>query len=302
MSSPLVRVGLDVGGTSIKVGAVDDTGQVLHRDSSPLDGPRDLEEFLDKMTALARGAGVKDELGVGIAGLVDRDAGRVDVSPNLEAIQGVDLRALLAERLGLSEAKVVLENDANTAALGEARQGAAKGIDNVLVVTLGTGIGGGLVTNGELYRGDGGLAGEIGHLVIEPGGHPCGCGSAGCAETLASGRAAERRAHAAGLPAEAPGDVGLLCEKARSGDQDARHLLHEIGRDLGFALAAMITLLDLRTFVIGGGFGAALDLLDTGIRSGIDRRTFGRESKEIHVLPAKLGSDAGWIGAAYLPG
>lgn len=300
MSENAVRVGLDVGGTAIKVGAIDSSGKIVFRDSKRLDGNRDQEEFLSKMVELARAAQVQDKLGLGIAGLVDREAGRVEVSPNLAAIEGIELRRELATRLQLDEKNIEIENDANVAALGEARLGAARGIEHAMVLTLGTGIGGGLISDGELYRGAGGLAGEIGHLVIDPSGQPCGCGSVGCAETLASGRAAERRAHAAGLPKSRPGDVALLCEEARAGDQEAHALLQEIGRDLGYALAAVVTLLDVRAFVIGGGFGAALDLLAPGIHQGLDERAFGRGSESVRVLPAELGSDAGWIGAAHL--
>ncbi len=293
-------VGLDVGGTAIKVGAISKSGEVLFRGSEPLGDERDAESCLRKMVSLAKRAGVQNQLGVGIAGLVDRAAGRIDVSPNLQSLVGVELRAQLAQELGLEQAKVVLENDANVAALGEARRGAAQGESNALVVTLGTGIGGGLILDGKLFSGNSGLTGELGHVVIDPNGPLCGCGARGCAETFASGTAARRRAVEAGLPREKPGDLPLLCDQARAGNADAISLLHDIGRDLGFALATTLTLLDIRCFVIGGGFGAALDQLEPGIREGLEQRTFGDRVPSVRILPASLGSDAGWIGAAEL--
>lgn len=294
------RVGLDIGGTAIKVGALSGDGEILFRDSSALGEDRSAKAYLETMVALARRAGVRDQLGVGIAGLVDRKLGRVDVSPNLEALVGFDLRSELARELKLEEANVRIENDANVAALGEARLGAAKGEDNAMVVTLGTGIGGGLILNGELFGGEAGLTGELGHVVIDPDGLLCGCGTRGCAETLASASAAERRAREAGLPAAKPGDLPLLCAAARAGDKPATELLFSIGRDLGFAFATVVTLLDVRCFVVGGGFGAALDLLDAGVRAGLEERTFGERTQSVKLLPATLGEDAGWIGASLL--
>ena len=293
-------VGLDVGGTAIKAGAVSETGQILFRESLPLGDSQSLESLLSAMVSLARKAGVEDQLGVGIAGLVNREAGSVEISPNLPDIEGVELRKLLAAHLGFEEHQVSLENDANAAAFGEVVMGAARDIENSLMITLGTGIGGSLVQEGRLVRGEGGLAGELGHLVVDPSGILCGCGSRGCAETLASGSAAIRRAREAGLPHSAPGDVARLCEEARAGQTQCLDLLHAIGRDLGHTLAAAVTLLDIRTIVVGGGFGAALDLLEPGIESGIEERSFRCASRKITLLPAALGADAGWIGAGRL--
>lgn len=293
-------VGIDLGGTNIKAGAVDADGRVLEKRSVPTglaDGPA---AVLDRMAALARELGIDGPLGVGSPGLIDHAGGRILECPNLQDLQEVPMRDELARRLGVPSTRVALENDANVAALGEHWLGAGRGVDDVLVVTLGTGVGGGLVLGGKLYSGPGGMAGEVGHVVVDPRGPRCGCGRLGCLETLASATAAQKRAAAAGLPAGAPGNLEQLAQRARAADGPERALLREIGRDLGRGLGAALSLLDLRTFVLGGGFGAAADLLEPGVREGLEERSYGRRIASVRVLPAGLGSDAGWIGAARL--
>jgi glucokinase len=144
------------------------------------------------------------------------------------------------------------------------------------------------------------MAGEVGHVCIDPLGPPCGCGRRGCVEQFASATAAIRRAKAAGLPEGSPGDLELLAKQARAWDGPERALLQDVGRDLGRGLGVVVCLLDLRTFVIGGGFGAATDVLEPGIRAGLRDRSYGDRLLHVRILPAKLGGDAGWIGAARL--
>jgi glucokinase len=194
---------------------------------------------------------------------------------------------------------VRVENDANVAAQGELWLGAARGERHALVVTLGTGIGGGVVLDGRLFVGEG-LAGEIGHVTVDACGPQCGCGARGCLETLASASAASRRARERGLPAAAPGDLELLATRARAAAGPERELLLEVGLDLGRGLASAVSLLDLRTFVLGGGFSAALDLLEPGIRRGLAERAYGERVASVRLVRALLGPSAGWIGAACL--
>src|SRR5262249_4509221 len=167
------------------------------------------------------------------------------------------------------------------------------------LLTLGTGIGGGLILCGELFIGEG-LAGEPGHLNIQPEGHPCGCGMRGCLEQYASATAARRRALERNLPREAPGDLKRLAELARTSAGPERALLEEIGYDLGRGLAAVVVLLDVRTFLFGGGFSAALDVLEPGIRRALVQWTYGERAASVKLLGATLGPSAGWIGAARL--
>lgn len=293
-------VGLDLGGTSIKGGAASEQGEILDRRSVDIDRALGAKGLIDALAGLARDLGADSCVGLGAPGLFDRERGVVLESPNLAFLEGVGLRGELARRLALDETAVLLENDANAAAIGEHWIGAGRGESDLLMITLGTGVGGGFILDGVLYAGPGGMAGEIGHLVVDPAGLPCGCGSRGCLETLASATAAQRRAVALGLPRDRPGDLVRLAEIARQAPGPERDLLHEVGRDLGRGLAGVVTLLDIRLFVIGGGFGAALDLLGPGIRAGLAERTYGRRLENVRVVPAALGTDAGWMGAARL--
>ncbi len=297
---PAVAVGIDVGGSAIKAGRIDDDGKVRAEASVPVPhkGPADAATLL---AAAAREVGARAgvPIGVGVPGLLERASGTVLQSPNLPWLDGVAIRAALAAALRVDEALVQLENDANVAALGEQWRGAAEGQRHACLVTLGTGVGGGLILNGALFVGEG-LAGELGHVTIDPHGPVCGCGGRGCLEVYASATAARRRASERNLPEDAPGDLELLTERARAGSSAESRLLEEIGRDLGRGLGAVVSLLDVRTFVVGGGFAAALDQLEPGIRAGLRESTFGARVEDVRVVRAKLGPSAGWIGAARL--
>ena len=293
-------VGIDIGGTSVKAGALRADGTILEELGFDPGFARGPAHALDSIAEHARrlaAPGSLRALGVGVPGLLRRADGFVMSSPNIKGFKDLPLRAELARRLGLAPERVVVENDANAAALGEQWLGAARGRSDLLMVTLGTGIGGGLILDGKLYAG-GGLGGEVGHIVVDPRGLPCGCGARGCVETLASATAARRRAIEAGLPKDSPGDLKLLCDIARRGPGPERSLLFEIGVDLGRGLGPVLCLLDINVFVFGGGFSAALDLLDLGIRQGADERSYGGRGGGLELLRATLGPAAGWIGAA----
>ena len=303
-------IGFDFGGTSIKAGAVTPAGEVLGERSAPngLDvGPEEAfarmaamwRELGGEVGAAAAGAGTEPGIGIGIAGLVDTAAGVVVQTPNLPGMDGVSLRDGLARATGLPPERIRVENDANAAALGEAWIGAARGEPHAIVVTLGTGVGGGLILDGRPFSGAG-MGGEIGHVVVDPLGPVCGCGSRGCLETLASATAARARATAAGLPADDPGNLELLTERAAASPGPERALLEAVGTDLGRGLALALCLLDVRLFVFSGGFSAAFEQLEPGIRAGLRERAFGERVAEVRLRRAQLGPAAGWIGAAAL--
>jgi glucokinase len=291
-----LRVGVDLGGTAIKAGAISTSGQILERRSIPAELDRGPQDLADRIAGLARELDFGETVGIGVPGLLDREAGRVIMSANLHQIDGFALVDAVAERLEIPTSNVALENDANVAALGEAWAGAGREQADFLLVTLGTGVGGGIVLGGEIQTGTGGLAGEIGHICVDPNGPLCGCGKHGCLETLASATAASSRARELDLPE----DLAELSAQATKGDLRAQELLHDVGLDLGRGLAAATVLLDLRVYVIGGGFGAALELLRPGIEAGLEERAYGRVAEDYTILPAELGPDAGWVGAARI--
>ena len=291
-----LRVGVDLGGTAIKAGAISASGQILERRSIPAELDRGPQDLADRIADLARELDFGETVGIGVPGLLDREAGRVIMSANLHQIDGFALVDAVAERLEIPAGNVALENDANVAALGEAWAGAGREQADFLLVTLGTGVGGGIVLGGEIQIGAGGLAGEVGHICIDPNGPLCGCGKHGCLETLASATAASSRARELDLPE----DLAELSAQATNGDRRAQELLRDVGLDLGRGLAAATVLLDLRVYVIGGGFGAALELLRPGIEAGLEERAYGRVAEDYTILPAELGADAGWVGAARI--
>jgi len=290
-----LRCGLDLGGTAIKGGLVDD-GCV--REATSVETPHALEACVEAMVGLVEGlAALQDTepqaIGLAVPGVADAVAGTILDAPNLPFLNGAPIAALLAKRLGRP---VKLDNDGNAAAWGEAVAGAGRRERDFLMVTLGTGIGGGLLLDGKLYHGVGGMAGEFGHLRTSHG-RPCGCGATGCLEAIASARAMETLA-AQELGKSLP--LPELAAAAREGDADACAVFQTAGTCLGEALAEVALLLDLRLFLFGGGGAPVLDLLAPAALDVLDRRCFGRTAKDFRLLQGALGNDAGLVGAAYL--
>jgi glucokinase len=315
-----LAIGIDVGGTKIAGGVVDEDGRILAeaRVVSPADDARRIEDtiagLVEQLRAeqQAEGAGpVVEAVGIGMAGYVDAARSTVMFTPNL-ALRDVPLRADLQARVGLP---VVVENDANAAAWAEFAFGAGEDVDDLLLLTVGTGVGGGIVLAGQLHRGAFGVAAEVGHLRMVPGGHPCGCGNRGCLEQYASGSALVRNARqraVAGAPETLPlvgragGDAAaitgpMVTELALEGDPFAASLLAELGRWLGEGIAALATVLDPAVTVIGGGVSAAGDLLLEPARAAFLGEVIARDHRPVQDLRlARLGNRAGIIGAADL--
>lgn len=303
-------VGVDVGGTKIAALRIDPSGRVLERvtRSTPAD---DMGATLAGLVDAARdvlGPRVT-AIGVGAAGLVDRRTGVLAYAPNL-AWRDADIPRTVSEALGLP---VVVDNDCTTAAYAEWRLGSARDVDDVLYVGVGTGIGGGLILGGRLHRGAVGFAGEVGHVVVDPDGPPCGCGNRGCWETVASGgaitrdgrRAVSRHAHSS-IAERAGGDPravtgALVADAARAGDPAARGILAEVGTRLGEGIAGLVNVLDPHLVVVGGGAVQAGDLLLAPARVAYARTVEGRELRpQVPIVPAALGPEAAAIGAALL--
>lgn len=305
-------IGIDIGGSKVAGGVVDAEGRVVARirRETPYDAAATDAAIVEVVEAL-RVAHPIEAVGIGAAGFVDAARSVVRFSPHL-AWRNHPARDVLERRLGVP---VVVENDANAAAWAEWRFGAAAGEPVVLCVNVGTGIGGGIVVNGELWRGGWGMAGEFGHMTVVPGGHRCECGNRGCWEQYASGNALVREARelaaantarARGLLERVGGDVGsitgaVVTEAAQDGDRAAVELFHDIGQWLGLGLAGLAAAFDPTLFVIGGGVSDAGDLLVASARRSFARNlTGGGYREEADIVVGHLGNDAGFVGAADL--
>lgn len=303
-------LGIDVGGTKINAFRVARDGEILARDQVPT--PADDEEAtIAEMIVTARRLMTADVLavGVGAAGMVDAERGILRFAPNL-AWRDLAIAERMRTALGVP---CQLDNDANVAAFGEYRFGAGRGYRHMLLVTVGTGIGGGIVTDGRLFRGAYGFASEIGHIIVEPDGPACGCGNRGCWEQVAAGRAIDRAGrdaadeHPESLLAELAGgepsavDGALVTEAAQRGDEVARGALAKVGRRLGQGIAGLVNVLDPQIVVVGGGAILAGELLLEPARTAfVDAVEAPEFRPRVPIVAAELGNDAGAVGAAAL--
>jgi glucokinase len=308
-----LTIGVDIGGTKIAAGVVDEHGAILRstrRETPAEDTARVTEVIADAVRELAA-SHPPAAVGLGAAGFIDAARSTVMFAPNL-AWRDEPLRGELEARLGLP---VVVENDANAAAWAEARFGAGRGEDHVVVITVGTGIGGGIVLGGELVRGCFGVAAEIGHITVVPDGRRCGCGLQGCWEQYASGRALVQEAVevASASPALARDLLSLadgrleaitgpmVTAAAQAGDVAALQCFDEIGRWLGRGMAQLAAILDPGLFVLGGGVSAAGEILCERTMRSYRKHLTARGHRPIaEVRIAELGPEAGLIGAADL--
>ncbi|KAB8167769.1 ROK family glucokinase [Streptomyces sp. 3MP-14] len=316
LSAPRVpTVGIDIGGTKVMAGVVDADGTILERvrtetpDKSK--SPKVVEDTIAELVLDLSDRHDVHAVGVGAAGWVDADRATVLFAPHL-AWRNEPLREALAARLAVP---IMVDNDANTAAWGEWRFGAGRGADHLVMITLGTGIGGGILEAGKVKRGAYGVAGEFGHMQVVPDGHRCPCGNRGCWEQYSSGNALVREARelaAADSPVahhildRVKGQIGditgpLITELAREGDPMCVELLQDIGRWLGVGIANLAAALDSARFVIGGGVSDADELLIGPAREAFRRQLTGRGYRpEATIVRAALGADAGMVGAADL--
>lgn len=310
--SGVFTIGVDLGGTKVLAGAVDPDLGILSRARREVSG-LGRQELLDEVLSAIEEArvGLADEpaaVGIGVPATFDHSVGRVVRSTHLP-LEDVAIEDLLAERVGLP---VAADNDATCAALAEHRAGAAAGAVNAVVMTLGTGIGAGLVLDGEVRRGSRGAAGELGHIPVEPGGLKCGpgCPGTGCLETRVSGPALEREAErvAAARPESALGKAAAsgplrgaaVVELAHDGDLAALDAVGRVGQWLGVGLVAIANLLDPDVVVVGGGVSAAGELLLEPARAVLRERAMPPAASRMEVVRAKFGADAGLLGAALL--
>jgi glucokinase len=331
-------IGVDLGGTNLRIAAVDEQGKLVEKVTlgTKVSLGRDhvigdMCDAIQRMSEKFRASAPLLGIGIGVPGIIDIETGLLRESPNLPGWANYPVRAEIERRL---KTIVILENDANVAALGEKWLGAARDFTDMAMLTLGTGVGGGLVLGGTIWCGANGMAGEFGHTTVEPEGHPCGCGNRGCLEQYASATAVVRMAREAissnsgsALARAANSDAEFSAKSiynlAIQGDEDARRIFRYVGRCLGIVLSSLVNSLNLPIYVIGGGVSSAWEAFSPAIFEELRRRSLvyaatappdasaakqgasavveaGPGHKTI-ITRALLGSDAGLYGAARLP-
>ena len=307
-------IGVDVGGTKVLGGVVDENGKVLARArrDTPRQGGADLTQAIADVAAELRAGFEIVAVGISAAGFVSSDRKTMLATPNIAGWNGVNLDAALGTLIGLP---LVIENDANAAAWGEARFGAGVDENHLVLLTIGTGIGGGVVLDGQLYRGAFGIAAEFGHMRVVPEGHLCGCGARGCFEQYASGNALLRHAREAisgspemarNLLSRGDGTVAGLTGKhitqaAREGDAVALAAFNTTAQWLGAGIASLAVILDPACVIIGGGVIDAGEILLTPTRVAVERyMPFSEKHPSPKIIAAQLGNEAGLVGVADL--
>jgi glucokinase len=296
-------IGVDLGGTNLRAAAVNTEGLILHKVSVPVNfhsGPESVVKHIAEVIKnLGTRTGVRGlrGVGIGVPGFIDIEAGFILGSANLPGFQGFPVRDEIQRCLGTP---IILENDANAAALGEMWIGAGKNVKDLVLLTLGTGIGGGIIADGKVLHGFLGMAGELGHMTVYPDGNPCGCGNSGCLEKHASATAiaAMGRMMHFGKEEVTAADVYAL---ALAGNDRAKLVFESVGRALGIALANLINLFNFPLYLISGGPLPAWDLFAPSMFTEVRRRSFTFARTGTKIEKAALGADAGLFGAAYLP-
>jgi glucokinase len=340
---PDFSIGVDLGGTNLRIAAISTAGRLLEKITLGVKVALGRDHVIDEMCGAIRrlsdqyrGSGRFVGAGIGVPGIIDMETGMMMKSANLPGWSDYPVRDEIERRLG---ARVFLENDANVAALGEKWLGAARDVDNMAMMTLGTGIGGAIILNGKIFYGMNGMAGEFGHVTVEPNGVPCGCGNHGCAERYASATAVVRMAREAIESGQAPElaraassdaefSARSIYNLALQGNEDARRIFRRFGVALGILLADLVNVLNLDMFVIGGGVVSAWDAFAPPMFAELRQRSlvYAATAPDDHlekdhfekkegaatqiaaytrrktiITRALLGSDAGLYGAARIP-
>jgi glucokinase len=306
-------IGIDLGGTNLRTGLVDRNGKIHHRLSIKTENNADPQTISNQIFYLIDeiinvGAGFKPAptniigVGLGSPGLVDKKGETILFSPNLPLWRNIPIKRMVSERFSVP---CVLENDANAAAWGEKWVGAGKEADSLVMLTLGTGIGGGIIINNKLWRGVNNVAAEIGHMVIQMDGPKCSCGNYGCIEAYASATSMVRRfkeSLKSGVPSslKGAGDVTakMINDAAFQGDRASLDVIKETGHYLGVALVNIMHVLNPEVIVLTGGMIGSGDLLMNPIKQVIKEKAFEASAKETKIVFSQLGNDAGIIGAA----
>lgn len=295
-------IGVDLGGTNLRAAAIDREGRVLSKISRPTNlsaGPDAVvAEIVAAIGQLRAELGASSLVGVGVgaAGFILMEKGVITSSPNLPGFDDYPLRDRISERIGTP---VILENDANAAALGEKWMGAGRDVDDLVLLTLGTGIGGGIIIGGRVLHGCVGMAAELGHMTVSPNGNPCGCGNTGCLEKHASATAVSAMAKLMGLGDDLTSEQ--VYHLAAGGNEKARLVFQVMGQALGIALANLVNAFNFPLYLLSGGMLPAWEFFAPAMFEEVRRRSYVYRHSPTRIEKAVLGNEAGLYGAAYLP-
>ncbi len=305
-----VVIGVDLGGTNLRTAILSPDGNILDRHKEATHAADGWEKVVARLienikrqrkSAIQQGFNVT-AVGVGAPGVIQADKGIVVKSPNFPDWNNLPLKDLLEKTLGVP---VFLENDANAAALGEQWRGAGRGIRSMILLTLGTGVGGGIILDNKIWHGADGMAGEIGHMTLIPDGRPCTCGNIGCLEMYSSARGIVQSYREAmgkttgGVPDQLKQiSSEQVYETAGAGDEIALRVMKDMGRMLGIGIASLINIFNPERIVVGGGVKDAWPLFIGATREEIMKRAFAVPAKRTEIVPSLLGDDAGMVGAA----
>jgi glucokinase len=295
-------IGIDLGGTNLRAAAIDRSGKMINKISGGTHLGAGREAVITDMVTSIRklreqcGTDTLAGVGVGTPGFIIMEKGIITGSPNMPGFDNFPIRDEIEHQLG---AKVVLENDANAAALGEKWMGAGRDFNDLVLLTLGTGIGGGIISGGKILHGFVGMAGELGHTTVSPTGNPCGCGNQGCLEKHASATAVVAMARMMGLGDHLTSEA--VYNLAEGGNQKAQAVFTAMGQALGTTLATLVNIFNFPLYLLSGGMLPAWDLFAPPMMDEVRRRSFVFRNTNTRIEKATLGNEAGLYGAAYLP-
>lgn len=308
-------IGVDIGGTNLRAASIDRNGNILSRKTRSSDAKKGIEYVMENLISLLTEIVEYESvsgIGIGIPGIIDVDKGILTQAPNISEVTDYPIKEKLIRELGPA-IDVTIENDANCAALGEWWLGAGKDTNSLIILTLGTGLGGGIILNGRLWRGVNGMAGEIGHMTIDPDGPKCNCGNYGCLESFASAEAIRRMVEEGladkNVKTVLRGDVKqtnkhdipeIVGRAAKGGDRFALGIWESFGRALGIGIANLTNLLNVEMIIIGGGLSNSWDLFKDIVIKEAKSRGLRAPMENVKIRKCKLGDDAGLLGAGYL--
>ncbi|MFQ5788554.1 MAG: ROK family protein [Thermodesulfobacteriota bacterium] len=310
-----IVIGVDVGGTNLRAALINQSGRIISRNISPSGAKKGIEFLMENLINLIdeikKNKKISD-IGIGIPGIIDSTNGVLTQAPNISKVKNYPFREILLNKLG-PDIPVILENDANCAAVGEWWLGAGKNVNSIIILTMGTGLGGGIILNGELWPGVNGMGAEIGHMTIDPDGPKCNCGNFGCLESFASAEAIRRMVKEGlrnkNLKTMLRNDIKytpihdipeLVSMAAKKGDKYAISIWESFGKALGIAIANLTNLLNAEMIIICGGLSNSWDLFIETVINEAKKRGLRAPMENVEIKKCELGDDAGLIGAAYL--